>query len=707
MNPHPLHRYVLAITCLVSTFHALPPARGSTISIDLPIEYASDSFAIRYQTPNGWYSLFGNPQDIFSGHYTPGGQTIPDDTSFIRFSTDTSGASGNFWIEDTTFGVDTGVPNVSWHPQLYFGWQSGVPTHHFAIDLTRYNHALVLVMKDALCTFPLTNATLGGWSEPDPNNPTGNSIIHYFGFFNAWAYTELAPNQNWGDFRLVDLTTHEEAPLNATNVVTAPWTTIGYDYPLASVTIYLGPGGETGSYTFHTSAGTLAGVVPSATNIYDEASDTWRTDYVVTQPAGWFQEFWLTRDDGAAFPHYPVGSTDVVISDASYYFPPVVSYWATLNFQVGQNYLASAQAGTLAMYRADGSKTYFYPDPTHPEGTSWLTTWDQNGQQIDFQFGYYAVDIQTYPSQGWWVVDESTGEGLDHAPVNLMAGWQPYNPAPPNGSIAVVLPTRLRQHALDGRLKLLSGAGIWNITIPPGYEWWSGGMYISYDMTTMGGLSGQWWVDYFIAYAPGNYGSGMSILDVVTGETSWTTDAATADFSLWYAPPNQLALALPASRWSHQLRLVQPLYAPADIQRGNLQGLWSMISVGESAFTGYGFFDASALHYPDLDYWIYDATTNEFLGPNQADAQSWTSATDSTDSDGDGLPDWYEFITGTSSSTADANSDGVPDGRDSDGDGFDDYYEIAHGWNPLRVTVRDTDGTRGVNLQVLTPLAAH
>ncbi|MFV9507238.1 MAG: LamG-like jellyroll fold domain-containing protein [Oscillochloridaceae bacterium umkhey_bin13] len=46
------------------------------------------------------------------------------------------------------------------------------------------------------------------------------------------------------------------------------------------------------------------------------------------------------------------------------------------------------------------------------------------------------------------------------------------------------------------------------------------------------------------------------------------------------------------------------------------------------------------------------------------------------DDDGDGLSNAVEAYLGTSSSTEDADGDGIPDGRDSDGDGIDDYTEV-------------------------------
>ena len=65
--------------------------------------------------------------------------------------------------------------------------------------------------------------------------------------------------------------------------------------------------------------------------------------------------------------------------------------------------------------------------------------------------------------------------------------------------------------------------------------------------------------------------------------------------------------------------------------------------------------------------------------------------TDDFDNDGDNLGNCLEDLLGTSSSTADADGDGVIDGTDTDGDGLPDFLEVTgevatHGANP---TVQD------------------
>lgn len=82
----------------------------------------------------------------------------------------------------------------------------------------------------------------------------------------------------------------------------------------------------------------------------------------------------------------------------------------------------------------------------------------------------------------------------------------------------------------------------------------------------------------------------------------------------------------------------------------------------------------------------------ERTGPAPSDAEE--DATDTTDTDGDGLTDQEETGFGTNANNPDSDGDGLSDGEeivvyrtdpnnaDSDGDGFNDGEEVNSGYNP-------------------------
>ena len=153
-------------------------------------------------------------------------------------------------------------------------------------------------------------------------------------------------------------------------------------------------------------------------------------------------------------------------------------------------------------------------------------------------------------------------------------------------------------------------------------------------------------IQYFPASAPYDPGQGFTIVDTTTRETSYfPANTASADLSAWYPPAMPLSVNISVTRWQDQLELHQANGETFPLTRGNLQGVWSPDPQNNSWFTTYAYFDAQTSARPGLDWWIYDVTTGQASSPNQTDLSAWLGS--NTDSDGDGLPDWYEFILGT------------------------------------------------------------
>ena len=92
--------------------------------------------------------------------------------------------------------------------------------------------------------------------------------------------------------------------------------------------------------------------------------------------------------------------------------------------------------------------------------------------------------------------------------------------------------------------------------------------------------------------------------------------------------------------------------------------------MNNSWFTTYSYFDAPTSAQPGVEWWVYDITTGESSTPNQTGLSAWLGP--NTDSDGDGLPDWYEFVLGTNPFAWSTVYDGISDG-----------WKVRYGLNPL------------------------
>ena len=123
---------------------------------------------------------------------------------------------------------------------------------------------------------------------------------------------------------------------------------------------------------------------------------------------------------------------------------------------------------------------------------------------------------------------------------------------------------------------------------------------------------------------------------------------------------------------------------------GSVQGSWNSDAQNQNWFTTYGYYNATTSFHSEMDFWIYDATSGETSPVNQTDLTQWQSWMSAQDSDGDGLPDWYEFTIGTNPYAWSTVNDGIPDG-----------WKVQHGLNPLdpNVANEDPDGDGATNLQ--------
>lgn len=113
-----------------------------------------------------------------------------------------------------------------------------------------------------------------------------------------------------------------------------------------------------------------------------------------------------------------------------------------------------------------------------------------------------------------------------------------------------------------------------------------------------------------------------------------------------------------------------------EVDKGMMQGFWSLDAQGQSWFHSYYYLDATTQKRPGVDWWVYDTETHDRSPVNQADLSGWAAPDADLDSDGDGIPDWWETAWGL--------DPGKPAdiALDSDGDGLPDWWELYWGLDP-------------------------
>jgi hypothetical protein len=136
------------------------------------------------------------------------------------------------------------------------------------------------------------------------------------------------------------------------------------------------------------------------------------------------------------------------------------------------------------------------------------------------------------------------------------------------------------------------------------------------------------------------------------------------------------------TRWLHDLRVRTSDGQQFPLAPGTMQGFWTQVNSAGGDFNNYWYFHTTGQFIQGRDWWIYDATTHE-TSPwlNQNDLSHWVAPGAQLDTDGDGLPDWFEALIGTSSVG--------PHPQDTDDDGLPDLWEVQHHLNPNSATGKD------------------
>jgi hypothetical protein len=519
----------------------------------------------------------------------------------------------------------------------------------FSIPASRYEHALNVVLDDGT-SYPLSTGAVLGYN--------GEEGYVSYGFFTAWAQAET-----FGlPFRVVDLTTNEQAPAGATDLRSAAWVPIDVPTALHSATVVLPMEAVTFAYTFHTSRGSLQGVSPHWDSVWSPTLNAQIGGYVLSGSVSAGEEFWVTRDvDGKPSPRTLMLFQNQVV-DWSAFFPPAPNL-QTLTFQIGQAHYDHV----LAVQYDDDTLSYLYLADWDQYWGNFHVSYDSSG--ATFSYYYSAHQARVNVDRSWSLINVTTGENYG-AVQSLMTGYDPNQPLLPQpGAITVTINSDRAAHTFHTRQ---NGA---THQIVPGSD---PPTYFSDWNWYFVGTPNERWAEtrYFQANAWVVQFQDFWVVDETTGEEQYFPGGGgTADLRQWRLPPVAQVVNLSVTRWNHELWLHQSNGESSPLARGNLQGSWS-----QSWFTTYQYFDASTQVRSGLEWWIYDVTTGEISPPNTADLAAWVAADVNADADGDGLPDWYEFIIGTTLQSPDSDGDGLPDG-----------WEVRYGLQPTAVDDPSSD----------------
>lgn len=199
----------------------------------------------------------------------------------------------------------------------------------FAVSADRLQHALVVVFDNG-ATIPVTQDGLLGTYVTAPD---GSSVFQSYRFFNAVANTYGLG----GSYYLVDLTTREQAPANSTELAFAAWAPLTLSTPPMSPFVLVSASDGSGTYTFHTSSGSLQSVTPYWSSGTDPATNASWSGYVLSGSAGLSETFWVTRDaDNGSSPQALMALNSQFQDWSSSFPPPAMRNIQSISFQIGR-----------------------------------------------------------------------------------------------------------------------------------------------------------------------------------------------------------------------------------------------------------------------------------------------------------------------------------------------------------------------------------
>lgn len=665
--------HVRILRFLVFWLGLLQLANAQTLTLQIPLCRASHTFSLwelnadpnntsgyerpqgnwELGIPGGWYQKQTIPQLNVIGSLDGNGQWV---STALQGSINRTANTTTFFISDDSSGDivhadSTALVNAIWVPD---GSPSAIA--YYSLPANRFEHQFLL---NASGTDPDSMQPWTGWwslSTAPPVTWIGGETADFFEawtFVPRWIESATVYDITYGEYRTATGPTSDLSDPNAV------WDAAGSSFwPVTSVFIITGDYGYV-NYELLSPNG-----APQSTTSF------WNSDlnaYGVSVAVGYDLDFWLRRlTDGETAGTWNAswGTGNFVLDASSVFSGSPIEEWQTItiNASSGRNPFGWKVRRTL-----DGSETYLdWPS------TNGMMYYDATGTQLTW-VEWYVGNAYVNARGGWTIVDNSgndIGQGAD------FIDWPTF----PSSTTSALIPHSRFGHGMSlmpaGTL-VFSGTSVTNS--------YSGAYGLgSYSLV----------IDSYTLETTGADGFGLGVYDQSTGESSpeWSfTAGQNFDLSHWHTTSN-VTLKISATRWAHTLQVRCANGSIFNVVKNKIEGDWSFDPVtGQSWFNNYGLFTANSQLRTNIPWRLYDVTKGEYVTADSGgDGTSFVNAADNTDTDGDGLKDWYEHMIGTD-----------PNDSDTDNDGINDGVEVANGTNPR---AGNAASNPNATLKVFTPL---
>jgi hypothetical protein len=534
-----------------------------------------------------WYQNENDPDPVW---WVQVGTRVAAVTKAMLVEAQQGSDAGNGYVLPLHFtdSAGSGVPTVE--VLMVSWWDDGSQSY------TPDGHSFALVQPPISGPTPVLTPLSASSYEPI----TGTTVQ---GESFSW-YRGSATLRPGIPFYVVDLTTGKRAPTGETHLGLTTWTDdFETAHPLVEANFYLHLQNWGYRFTLHYQLDGYPEMTQSLTASGTAIPGIITTTGAVVTGA----TYWLTRDaDGVAMTEPQTApSSAFTIHLESYDNPPPEEFVAT------------------EFYVARGVTPSYVYQPTANRGLSYvrsdvLVDYDQNANPHNFEYDVYVADLNNV--QPFWL--EIPTVGLMMGVQWYYAGWSPINgpssPPPPavTGTLSVTLPAG---RALYHNLYVSSPAGAGPVSL---------GSYNQGTVLMPDPWHGGLWERTVFVSGSIEYSMPACTFSIVDNSTSESRDIYVGggginfDLSDWWLPTESLPLQISQSRWGHDLRLRIRNGEEYPVIPGGTQGNVTLLN-GQGWYQSYYYFDATASHRTELDYWLYDATTDDESPWNQPNLIDW------------------------------------------------------------------------------------